>query len=155
MQLLVGASLLALLGSSIYQLFWGAHPPKQQRAGSGGHTQPQRPFRDLTLRVDLIPTGTSSKELESGLKSIIIRDPDLQGQLDGLVVRSIAPRDITCVCATVTLRTLMPEAQLLARLQQSSKAFPYRYDSTFYGITPLHEDAGGAHCEYATPLCQI
>ncbi|KAK8132019.1 hypothetical protein PG999_000192 [Apiospora kogelbergensis] len=74
-------------------------------------------------------------------------DPDFKGQLDDLVVRSIAPRDGTCVCATVTLRTLMPEEQLLARLQHASKAFLYRYDSAFHGVTPLYEDAGGAHCD--------
>lgn len=153
-QLLVGASVIALLGACVYQLFWGAHSLQQQRAGCGGDTRHRRPFRDLTLRVDLVPTGTSSKELESKLKSIMAGDPDFKGQLDDLVVRSIAPRDGTCVCATVTLRTLMPEEQLLARLQHASKAFLYRYDSAFHGVTPLYEDAGGAHCEYA-PSCHI
>ncbi|KAK8859532.1 Protein SERAC1 [Apiospora arundinis] len=146
-QFLVGASVIVLLTAYIYQLFWGAHSPQRQMAGSGGNIPHQRRFRNLTLRVDLIPTGTSSKELESELKSIMARSPDLRGQLDDLVVRSIAPRDRTCACATVTGRALLSEEHLLTRLQDSSKAFPYRYDCAFYGITPLYEDASGAQCD--------
>lgn len=151
-QLLIRASVVALLAAYIYQWFWGAHFSKRQRPGSNSDTRHQRRFRDLTFRVDLVPTGTSSKELESKLKTIIAGNPDLQGQLDGLVVRSITPRDRTCVCATVTVKTLLPEEKLLALLQHASKAYPYRYDCAFYGITPLYEDAGGAQCEYALSL---
>ncbi|KAK2041770.1 hypothetical protein LZ31DRAFT_597012 [Colletotrichum somersetense] len=80
-------------------------------------------FRHLTLRVNQVPLGKSLKELESELK------------------------DRTCVCATVTVRKLLPQEQLLARLQQASKAYPYRYDCVFYGITSLYEDASGAYCD--------
>ncbi|KAK1991103.1 hypothetical protein LX36DRAFT_753802 [Colletotrichum falcatum] len=104
-------------------------------------------FRDVTLRVDLVPPGKSFKELENELKSVVAGSPDLQGQLDALVVRSITPRDRTCICATVTVRTMLIEELLLARLQQASKAYAYRYDCAFYGLTPLYEDASGAYCD--------
>ncbi|KAK2031148.1 hypothetical protein LX32DRAFT_637474 [Colletotrichum zoysiae] len=146
-QILTKASVVALLAACIYHWLWGPHLSQQQRTSLNGNTQHQRRFRDLTLRVDLVPPGKSFKELESELKSVIAGSPDLQGQLDDLVVRSITPRDRTCVCATATVRTLLPEEQLLARLQQASKAYPYRYDCAFYGITPLYEDASGAYCD--------
>ncbi|KAK8862169.1 Protein SERAC1 [Apiospora arundinis] len=146
-QFLVGASIIVLLSAYLYQLFWGAHSSQRQMAGSGGGIPHQRRFRNLTLRVDLIPISTSSAELESELKSIIAGNPDLRGQLDDLVVRSIAPRDCTYACATVTGKALLPEEQLLARLQNASEALPYQYDCAFYGITPLYEDASGAQCD--------
>lgn len=150
-QLLVVASLVALLAACVYQLVWGAHSSQQRRPASrpaSGHDAPrQQRSRELTLRVDEIPAGTSTTKVETDLQSIIGTNPELEGQLDDLVVRSLTPRDRTCACATVTLRTLLPEKQLLDSLQRASKELPYRYDCTFYGITPLYEDADGASCE--------
>ena len=150
-QLLVGTSVLALVAACLYQQCWGARSPQRPRY-PGSDTRDQQRFRELTLRVDEIPTGTSAAELESELQSILAASPDLQDQLDGLAVRSLTPRDCTCACATITARTRLLPDQLLARLHHASKKSPYRFDCTFYGITPLYEDPAGVHCEYAPPF---
>lgn len=149
LRLFIAASVVAFATACIYQWFWGYHLSHQNIAGSKGDSRDQRRFRDLALRVDLISPGASSEDLENDLKSIIAGSPGLQGQVDGLSVCSITPRDRTCLCASVTIRTQLPEGRLLAYLQQASQAKSYRYDCTFYGITPLYQDKGGAHYECA------
>lgn len=144
---LFGASVVALLAAYVYQLFWGAHSSQQQRLGPGSGSLGQRRFRELTLRVDEVPAGTSAAQLESELQSMIAASPDLRGQLDSFVVRSLAPRDYTYVRATLTVGTLLPEDQLLVRLQRASKEFPYRFDYTFHGVLSLCEVASGVNYE--------
>ncbi|KAI1330215.1 hypothetical protein F5Y16DRAFT_31561 [Xylariaceae sp. FL0255] len=146
-QLLWGVTVLLLLAAGYYQLLLRAHSTQRSRATTDRETQRQHAAQDLTLRVDLVPTGTSCEDLQEQLRSIIASSPELQGSLEALVVRSIAPRDSACACATVTIRALLPVDQLLARLRHAGKAFPYRYDCTFHGITPLYEDVGGVHCD--------
>lgn len=146
-QLPAVVGIVIVLAACIYQLGWGAHSSRPQRPGSGGDALGQRRSRELTLCVDGIPAEKSTAQVENELRSIIATNPELQGRLGDLVVRSLTPRDCTYACATVTLWTLLPEKQLLDSLKRASKELAYRYNCTFYGITPLYEDADGAHCE--------
>ena len=143
-QLLIAVSVVALLAACAYQLGWGAHSSQQQRSRSGDQQRP----RELTLRVDGIPTRTSITEVQNNLQSIIAADPDLQDQVDEVIVRSLAPQDNSWACATVTARTRVPESQLLARLNHAGKTIEYDFDCAFYNITPLYEDPNGVDYEY-------
>ncbi|KAK7971459.1 hypothetical protein PG989_016475 [Apiospora arundinis] len=138
--LLLMASVVAFLAAYMYQLVWGA----------GNGSLSQRRSCELILRMDKVPAEKSATELERELRFIIAAHPDLQGQLDSVVVRSLVPRDDTYARAILTVGTLLPEDQLLACLQRASKEFPYHIDYTSCGIQPLGKDASGVNCEYTT-----
>ncbi|ORY70348.1 uncharacterized protein BCR38DRAFT_471661 [Pseudomassariella vexata] len=103
--------------------------------------------RYLTLRVDGIPIRSSRDAFESDLECITSQSPDLRNVVDKLVIRSFVPKDRYSICATVTIRTRVPEDVLLYRLKHASDEHPYRYDCTFYGITPLYEDKSAIKCD--------
>ncbi|KAH9903854.1 vegetative incompatibility protein HET-E-1 [Xylariomycetidae sp. FL2044] len=96
----------------------------------------ERPLRHLTLRIDGIPIDTSDETLNNELKTMTAQDPGLRDTVYS--VGRITPRDSQWACATATFHTSIPEAELVRRLQQASGIPTYKYDSDFYGITPLY-----------------
>ena len=114
------------------------HHPIQQTP-----IQTKRPERYLTLRIDEIPingSDTSDKALDllrHELKEMFAKDPDLR---DSVCSISLASRDSSCACATVTFHTSIPETELIGRLQRVESR-TYQYDFNFHGITPLYGDS--------------
>ena len=107
----------------------------------------KKPERYLTLRIDEIPIDTSDKTLGHELKKIGAQDPDLRNNIRSVSQISLASRDSRWACATATFHTSIPETELVRRLQRASEKRMYKYDSDFYGITPLYGGSGRVDVE--------
>ncbi|KAI0817884.1 hypothetical protein GGR55DRAFT_694079 [Xylaria sp. FL0064] len=99
--------------------------------------------QDITLRINGVPFEKRLENLEDDLKSIPLEDMS-------------EPKHITLVrankhsaCVTATFRTSLPDDELTRKLQVASKekAYPYRFGSEFYGITPLYGHENEAHVD--------
>lgn len=139
------------MAAFVCQWLWEPHF-SQQKTKSTGHDHQTPEFRSLTLRVDQISSGTSRQDLQRQLDALLAGSSDLQDHLNSVVVRSMVARNNKYICASVTVRTQLPEIHLLHRLGQASEVYDYQWDCSFHGITPLHEDANGAYYEYGPPL---
>ncbi|TDZ35774.1 Protein SERAC1 [Colletotrichum spinosum] len=114
----------------------------------------RRTAKDITLRIDDIPGETSTTTLEPNLQSLGTKHSlELRETLSTLRVCSLARRDARFACATVIVRTRLADTELLTELQSLLKAsgFRYRCDCTFYGITPLYENASAT----STTTCDV
>lgn len=147
--LLVLATVAAVLFAAFYRNLLSAQPRPAKPAPRRRPESPP-PRRSITLRVDLVPVDTAPEALEGQLRARRVPGPDLQAALATACVRSLVRSQPRFACATVALQSSLPEGQLLAALHQGNDGLPYRYDSTFQGITPLHADAD-AKCECVSP----
>ncbi|KAK1977851.1 hypothetical protein LZ30DRAFT_243022 [Colletotrichum cereale] len=103
------------------------------------------PKRDLAVRIDDVPVDKSCEALRDDLRSITAQDLGMKATIDTVGRLSLVRRDKDYACATATISTSIPGAELLKRLNCASKglALPYRFDCEFYGITPLYESEDG------------
>jgi hypothetical protein len=99
--------------------------------------------KSLTLRIDDIPADQADK-LDRNLKSILEKVPDLRGDADTMVRRSLMPHGNDSLCATISIITSLSPNDLSAQLRRAGNGHPYNYTCKFEGITPLYEDKNGA-----------
>ncbi len=105
--------------------------------------------RYLTLRVNGVPLEKTRESLEDDLKSTAIPDPALLKPMITLSHISLVRLNKHSACATATFHTSFPSDELVRRLQAASneRGYPYKFDSGFYGITPLYEHEKDAYVE--------
>ncbi|KAH8665485.1 hypothetical protein BGZ61DRAFT_366836 [Ilyonectria robusta] len=99
--------------------------------------------RSLTLRIDDIPAHHTDN-LDRNLKSILEEVPDLRGDADTMVRRSLVSHGNDSLCATISIITSLSADDLSAQLRRAGNGYPYSYTCRFEGITPLYEDKNGA-----------
>ncbi|KAI1274336.1 hypothetical protein F5Y07DRAFT_390609 [Xylaria sp. FL0933] len=99
--------------------------------------------KNITLRINGVPLAKSLESLEDDLKSISLEDTSKSRHV------TLVRTNKHSACATATFHTLLPDDDLIRKLQVAckEKAYPYRFDSEFYGITPLYEHENEAHVD--------
>ncbi|KAI3333095.1 hypothetical protein F4824DRAFT_491112 [Ustulina deusta] len=105
--------------------------------------------RYLTLRVNGVPLEKTRESLDDDLKSTAIPDPALLKPMSTLSHISLVRLNKHSACATATFHTSFPSDELVRRLQAASneRGYPYKFDSGFYGITPLYEHEKDAYVD--------
>ncbi|CAG9939384.1 unnamed protein product [Clonostachys rosea f. rosea IK726] len=98
--------------------------------------------KSLTLRVDDIPAD-HIHILNHNLKSIFEENPNLQGDADKVVLRSLVRHSNDGFCATISTITSLSADDLSAQLGRAGNGHRYSFTCKFEGITPLHEDENG------------
>jgi hypothetical protein len=104
------------------------------------------PKKSLTLRVDDIPAD-HIHILGHNLKSIFEEDPNLRGDADKVVLRSLVRHSNDGFCATISTITSLSADDLSAQLGRAGNGHRYSFTCKFEGITPLHEDENGVDVE--------
>ncbi|KAH6653092.1 hypothetical protein BKA67DRAFT_536788 [Truncatella angustata] len=105
-----------------------------------------RPKRHVALRVQDIPTAKSREVLRNDLAEIAATDSILDEAVKTINRISLVPVSKQWACATASFCTSLSDTELVERFSRATKGRPieYKYDCTFYGITPLYDDEAGA-----------
>lgn len=103
--------------------------------------------RWLSLRIEGIPTNNPKQVFERDFGSIIEQDPELKHASIAPKQHYLVPRNQKVACATVTIYTSIPAKEIVKKLHKAGSSFPYRFDVSFSGITPLYEGQGHVDAE--------
>jgi hypothetical protein len=108
-----------------------------------------RPKRSVVLRAQEIPIQRTRDDVRKDLGEIAATDPTLKEVVSTLSHLTLVAMDNHWACATMSFDTTLSDPELVERFSRASATLPWRYkfDSTFYGVTPLYEDANGAQIE--------
>lgn len=132
----VGAAFLVLAIALGYRYTF-RHPEKK----------PVMAKRWLTLRIEGIPTNKLEQAFERDFGSIVEQDPELKHASTAPKQHYLVPRNQKVACATATVYTSIPAKELVKKLHKAGSSFPYRFDLSFSGITPLYEGHGHVDAE--------
>ncbi|KPA35726.1 hypothetical protein FLAG1_11555 [Fusarium langsethiae] len=121
----------------------GTETPTRRVDDIPAETSVPKTKKSLTLRIDDIPADHIDN-LDRNLKSILGKIPDLRGDANPMVRRSLVSHGKDSLCATISINTSLSADDLSAQLCQAGQAHPYKYTCKFKGVTPLYEDKNGA-----------
>ncbi|KAI3325776.1 hypothetical protein HD806DRAFT_491196 [Xylariaceae sp. AK1471] len=101
----------------------------------------RRPEPCVTLRIFNVPIDRTRQSFEDELKAIAAQVPAFHDAKKTLKYVTLVRRDQMRACGTATFYTSLPNNTLAEQLQTISgqEEYPYKFDSEFYGITPLYE----------------
>lgn len=102
----------------------------------------------VVLRVENIPIDCDRAKLQQDIRSLATYAPnELKEALRRAKIRSLARRDSRYASATLAVATSAPREDIRDGLQEAVELDPsdlnYRFDLTFFGITPLYEQIHG------------
>ncbi|RYC65044.1 hypothetical protein CHU98_g1135 [Xylaria longipes] len=122
----------------------------RQRSQKDNEPIPQpntKPKRCLTLRINQVPLDLAHESFENDLKSIAIQDFVLHEAVNTLNHLTLVRMNKHSSCATATFHTSLSNDELVRRIQIASDSRPYKFDSDFYGITPIYDHENDTHAD--------